>query len=470
MSHPIRRRILALVMLGLAATTGLGVTATSGLASHPFAASTGASAPASALGQPEIRARPASTEAAPAFSGDEAHRHVRALSEQIGSRVAGTENQRRAAEYLAEQFRQLGYQTELQPFTITSYDDRGSAVQVGGVPGGDVSATTLQTTPVRDDWRIAPAPVRDVRATTLKYSAGGVVEAELVDGGLGRPDELATANPAGKIVLVERGELRFQEKVTNAARAGAAGILIYNHSPGSFTGRLAEASAIPAASISQAAGADLLDQVYAGPVSVRLSVDASMQTSTAQNVIATRAGGPETVVIGGHFDSISAGPGANDNASGTAVVLELARVMASQPTPFTLKFALFDAEEIGLLGSAYIVGQMSPEELSSIRAMINVDMVGVGTAPQLGGDESLARVGQRIAAELGEPAGLIGQVQGGSDHASFARVGVPALFIYRANDPNYHGPLDRAEYVDPENLAFAGRLALGVLDALANGR
>ncbi|MDP8923944.1 MAG: M28 family metallopeptidase [Chloroflexota bacterium] len=190
----------------------------------------------------------------------------------------------------------------------------------------------------------------------------------------------------------------------------------------------------------------------------------------AQNVIATRAGGPETVVIGGHFDSVAAGPGANDNASGTAVVLELARVMASRPTPFTLKFAAFDAEEIGLLGSAHMVSQMSPEELKAIRAMINLDMVGVGDSQQLGGDQSLTRIGQRIAAELDQPAGLIGQVGGGSDHASFARAGVPVLFIYRANDPNYHSPMDRAEYVEPANLAYAGQIALGVIDALADGQ
>ena len=446
MSHPTRPRFFAVLALVLASIVGLGVTSVPGLTSTPVVASAGAAVSASLPAGVDARALLASTEAVPSFSGDEAHRHVRALSEGIGSRVAGTQNQQRAAEYLAEQFGQLGYQTELQPFTITSYDDRGSSVQVTG---------SLD---------------RSVAATTLQYSTGGVVEAELVDGGLGRAGELAAANVAGKIAFVERGEIRFQEKVANAARAGAVGILIFNHSPGGFTGSLAEASAIPAASISQADGAALLDQVYAGPVIVRLSVDASMETRTAQNVIATRPGGLETVVIGGHFDSVSAGPGANDNASGTAVVLELARVMATGQTPFTLKFAAFDAEEIGLLGSAHMVSQMSPEEVKAIRAMINLDMVGVGTSPQLGGDEALARIGQRIGAGLGQPAGLIGQVQGGSDHASFARVGVPALFIYRANDPNYHGPLDRAEYVEPVNLAYAGQLALGVLGALADGR
>ena len=59
---------------------------------------------------------------------------------------------------------------------------------------------------------------------------------------------------------------------------------------------------------------------------------------------------------------------------------------------------------------------------------------------------------------------------GGAPRFRFARAGVPALFVHRSNDPNYHSPLDRAEYVDPAHLAFAGQLTLGVLDALADGR
>ncbi len=108
--------------------------------------------------------------------------------------------------------------------------------------------------------------------------------------------------------------------------------------------------------------------------------------------------------------------------------------------------------------------------ISSASNRANLRVNGVGDSPQLGGDETLARIGQRVAAGLGQPAALIGQVQGGSDHASFARAGVPALFIHRSNDPNYHSPLDRAEYVDPAHLQYAGQLALGVLDALADGR
>jgi aminopeptidase YwaD len=442
MSPPPRARALALLSLIVAAASSVAAIFAVGQAPAQAAPD----APASVLSAPSV-ARAAvpvlANETAPAFSGDAAHAHVRALSESIGSRVAGTENQLRAAEYLAEQLRSYGYETRLQPFSVSSYDDRGSSVTVGD---------------------------QSLAAATLQYSVGGDVVAEVVDAGLGRPGELAGAGVAGKIALIERGELRFQEKVANAARAGAVGVIVYNHQPGAITGSLAESSTIPAALISQADGRALADRLGGAPVTARLTVDASVESRLAQNVIATRQGGPQTVVIGGHYDSVQAGPGANDNASGTSVVLEVARVMAGRPSPYTLTFALFDAEEIGLLGSAHMVAQMSPEELRSIRAMINLDMVGVGTMPQLGGSEELIRLGQAISAGLGQQAGAIGQVGGGSDHASFMRVGVPAVFVYRSNDPNYHSPNDRAEFVEPAHLAYAGGLVLGLLDALASGR
>jgi aminopeptidase YwaD len=181
--------------------------------------------------------------------------------------------------------------------------------------------------------------------------------------------------------------------------------------------------------------------------------------------VATRPGGPKTLVIGGHIDSVAAGPGANDNASGTAVVLELARVMAARPTPYTLTFIGFDAEEIGLVGSNYYVSQLSEEQRRSIVGMINLDMVGVGDTSRVGGTDALVTLAQAEASRSGLALGVLGE-GGGSDHASFIRAGIPGLFIYRSNDPNYHSPNDKAQYVDPANLQIAGQLALDVVSAL----
>jgi Iap family predicted aminopeptidase len=383
-------------------------------------------------------------ENAPNFSGSSAFQHVEALSVGIGSRVAGSDAQAQTHQYLMTKFQELGYQTELQPFPITAYQDRGSSVALAGALGHAVSANTLQ------------------------YSAGGAVEASLVEAGLGRPEDFEDAGAQGNVALVTRGDTRFADKVEAATNAGAAAVIIVNNQPGNFNGSLIGMSSIPTVSVSQDDGATLRQAVRAGGATVRVEVNASTEQSTGQNVIATRPGGSQTIVIGGHIDSVAAGPGANDNASGTAVVLELARVMAARETPYTLKFIGFDAEEIGLVGSSYYVSQLPEAEKRSIAAMINLDMVGVGDASRVGGSESLVRLAQASAASTGLTLGLLGD-GGGSDHSSFIRAGIPGLFIHRTNDPNYHSPNDRAQYIDPANLEIAGQLALDVVAALERG-
>src|SRR6185437_2506258 len=108
-------------------------------------------------------------------------------------------------------------------------------------------------------------------------------------------------------------------------------------------------------------GQQLLGLLAAGAVDGTLNVNAETQHSLATNVIAELPGSRPnagTVIFTAHLDSVPAGPGANDNGSGSAVVLELAHELASRPgeaRPETLRFALFGAEELGLDGSQYYV-------------------------------------------------------------------------------------------------------------------
>jgi Iap family predicted aminopeptidase len=381
---------------------------------------------------------------APAFSGPSAYQHVQALAVGIGSRMAGSPAQTQTQQYLMDQYRQLGYQVELQPFTITAYQDRGSSVALSGGGGQSVQANTIQ------------------------YSVGGSVEAELVEAGLGRAEDYEDAGVAGKVALVTRGDTRFDDKVKAATAAGAVAVVIGNNDTGNFNGSLLSPSTIPAVSVSKEDATTLRQAIRAGGATVQVSVNASSEQSTGANVVATRPGGPHTVVVGAHMDSVAAGPGANDNGSGTAVVLELARVMATRPTPFTLTFVDFDAEEIGLIGSRNFVSQLSTEQQQAIVGMINLDMVGVGDRSLVGGTDQMVRLAQAAASQKGLSLGTMGEA-GASDHASFMRAGIPSLFVYRSNDPNYHSPNDLAQYVDPANLQIAGDLALDVIGALERG-
>lgn len=388
------------------------------------------------------------------FSGTTASQHVDALAGQIGSRPAGSINYDRAVEYVSDQLRQWGYQPSLQSFPVQTYDDRGSRVEIVGRPGE-----------------------AEIGATTLLYSAAGQVEAPLVAVGLARPEDFSATRPMdarGAIALVKRGQLRFSDKVANAAAAGALAVVVYNDGPGSVQGSLVEPSTIPALTISGDDGQRLLDLLAAGPLTLRVAVDASIEQRTGTNVLAERpAGQPEagTVLFGAHLDSVPAGPGANDNASGSAVVLELARVLAERDpaqTAWRLRFALFGAEELGLVGSHAYVQSLSDTERGSIVAMINLDMVGVGQAWRFGGTDDLVQRALGVTSDLSERALPLGGAQNGaSDHASFLEVGIPAVFIHRLDDPNYHTAGDRPELVDPTALGEAGAIALGVLDGLA---
>lgn len=418
----------AWLVRGLAALLALAVFAS------PAARADDASAPAAAPAPPA------------AFSGDEAYQHVRHLADTVGTRPTGSEREADAARYLAGELTRYGYQTEVQPFPITTYEER--------------SATVTALSP-----RGAP-----IETSALVYSAAGDVAGELVDAGLGREGDWAPGALAGRVALVERGEITFSEKVANVAAAGATGAIIFNNRDASYTGNLSGESPIPAVTLSGSEGRALRERLQNGPVRVGVVVDAETATRQSRNVIAIRPGRrAEAIVVGAHFDSVSAGPGANDNASGTATVLELARYFAQRDYPYTLYFVAFGAEEIGLRGSRHFVGALPDGARSSLRAMINVDMVGVGDQERFSGAAELVD----MASEAADAISFVnyttnaGSAGGGSDHASFDRAGVPVLFINRSNDPNYHSPRDRAEIVDPDALALAGRLAIGVLDRLA---
>jgi aminopeptidase YwaD len=397
------------------------------------------------------------------FSGAAAKRQVEALGDQIGSRPAGSTNYDQAVQYTADQLRQWGYQPVLQSFPVETYDDRGSKLEVTS------SAGTTER------------PVPD----TLVYSIGGQVDGPLVAAGLGQPEDFAAVDARGKVALIKRGTLRFGDKVANAAAAGASGVVVYNDAPGRLQGgSLGASQPIPAAAISNDDGQRLADQLAAGTtLTVNLSVDANVVHGSSTNVVAelpadgpqsaARAGGgtAREVVIGAHLDSVAAGPGANDDGSGSAVLLELARTLAQAPTaarPYGVTFVLFGAEELGLYGSRYYVANLSDADRQSITAMINLDMVGVGQAWRFGGSDDLVQSALGVATDLGERGlPLRGPLGSASDHASFQSAGIPALFLYRTDDPNYHTANDRAEYVDADVLGQAGTIALRVMDGLA---
>jgi Zn-dependent M28 family amino/carboxypeptidase len=193
-------------------------------------------------------------------------------------------------------------------------------------------------------------------------------------------------------------------------------------------------------------------------------------SATGHNVVAKPTTGATCeTVTGGHYDSVPVAGGADDNASGTAAVLEVARLAAANDLPGANCFVLFSAEELGLFGSAAYVEMLSDAEVNAMRAMLNIDVVGIDTPLQLIGTDDtveLARVaGDEIGVETVRSEGVPG---GNSDHASFIREGIPAVFFNR-EDPLIHTAQDALGRIEAAKLEDAVRIAYATLEAL-NGR
>jgi aminopeptidase YwaD len=378
-------------------------------------------------------------------SGELAFRHVEALAVDIGPRPAGSAAEAEAARYVADQLRSYGYVVEEQTFEFTSEFGRKASLQV----------TAPQT--------------QELVASAFTGSTAGNVQGRLVSAGLGRPDEFPPGGLQGEIALLRRGELYFADKVRNAAEAGASAAVIFNNEPSFFEGSLGAEGAIPVVSISGEDGERLLALLEQGPVKASVEVGPPLEL-TSRNIIGRPASTPEAgceTVSGGHYDSVLQAPGANDNASGTATVLELARTVAARHLPGDHCFVLFGAEELGLVGSRHFVESMEPVERLKLRAMLNFDMTGVGESWLLIGSPELVALAAPAAAGAGievmpaeQPNGL------GSDHQSFLSAGLPAIWIFRVTDNLLHTPQDTADRVQPDQMEEAVTLALLLLEEL----
>jgi len=381
------------------------------------------------------------------ISGEVALRHVQELAGTIGPRPTGTPSEQAAADYIAGQLESYGYSVERQPFSFEFWRDMGSSLRVAS----------------------PEALLLPVRA--MPYSSGGEVTASLVDVGLARPQDFPAA-AKGAIVLAQRGEITFKAKADNAAAVGARGLVIYNNQPGPFEGHLGEASAIPVVAMSQEDGQVLKALLSQGPVQASLSARAGPQEIKSQNVIARVSPQADcSAVVGGHYDSVEAAPGANDNASGTATVLEIARVAAPKKEELGQPcFIAFGSEELGLWGSRYFVSQLSEEERQGLKAMLDFDMEGVGDGKWfLNGSSDLAALAQDVFHDLGAEARELGlHANESSDHYPFIKAGIPAILITSGDDPHMHTPEDTVDYISAQNLAVAAKAGLGMLQQIAH--
>jgi hypothetical protein len=227
-------------------------------------------------------------------------------------------------------------------------------------------------------------------------------------------------------------------------------------------------------------------------VQVALQVSLEEIRQRTENVIGVLPGSDpalkdESIVIGAHYDHVGFGHygtrdshtsgqihyGADDNASGTAVLLQLAeRLSRAQPKPArSVVFIAFSAEELGLHGSRQYVNS-PPMPLSSTKAMVNLDMVGrlrdnrltvFGTRSAQGLSGIVLEEAQKLGLQVTESDGI-----GRSDHLSFYNKKIPALHFFTGSHADYHRPGDTWEKLNVEGMAKVTELVRLIAEKIAN--
>ncbi|MFI8522294.1 M28 family metallopeptidase [Streptomyces sp. NPDC085481] len=304
-------------------------------------------------------------------SAQDAYKHLQkfqAIADSAGGhRAAGSLGHDASAAYVYTQLKKAGYAVTYQKFDFIYTETLAEKAAV-----------------------LSPAP-RDLPIRAMTYTKStpvGGIKADLAavpvdaDGTTGcEPGDYASGTFTGKIALIKRGGCAFAVKQEVAAAAGAVGAIVYNNAEGVLSGTLGDAAAgkIPTGGITQAEGEKLAGELAKGPVNLSFEIRQFQEKRSTNNVIAETKGGnaANTVVLGSHLDSVTAGPGINDNGSGSAGLLQTALELAKSKDKVRnkIRFAWWSAEENGLLGSEHYVANLSSLDKKEIKLYLNFDMI-----------------------------------------------------------------------------------------------
>ena len=381
------------------------------------------------------------------------------------SRNSGEPGYKASADYVANLMREWGYDVTIQTYKFDYY-------AYTGTPSFSEVSPTSHVYTVSEEWN----PGQSLGTATADLQpAGGIIipPTATPSSSSGCTAGDFSGFVPGRIALIQRGSCNFGVKVQNAQAAGATGVIIFNEgNPGRtsvLSGSLVDAAGnpivptIPVAFTSFAIGVDLLTQ-YQQAVQARtalpvmhLNIEAIVKPNADDyNVIAESKGGDKNhvLVIDAHLDAIY-GAGMLDNASGSATILEVARMMKNVDPVNKLRFIWFGGEELGLLGSTYYVNNLSSSERSHIGYDLDADVtatpnyvVGVldPAGPDLFGGTSTSTFPNRVykastvardqAIDYFDSIGLNHELFSpvGTDAFNFNLVGIPASGLLTGQD------------------------------------
>lgn len=403
-----------------------------------------------------------------AILADEAYTFLRLFLEDHNQRRPGTVGERVASRALRNALDDLGYETRLERYDLG--------------PGGSHASYLANDASVSAQVELS--------SRALEFSPHGEVTGELVYVQKALEGEVPAEGLEGKVALIERGDALFSDKAKRVAAAGAAAAIIFNNAPGDLRWRFTEGSPIPGVGISQQEGLHLLDVLAREAMEVTVRVTPA--NSVSMNVIADKPGiryPSEVIYLTTYVDTGANVDGANDNGSGVASLMTVARHVAERDYPFTVRFAFFgslhaasepeyyleppaatdspqdSAPERGAPGSVYHLSQLAEDAPADIKVMVNVFMCGAGETLELHGTPEFRLTMRDEARELRLTVSDKWGVLGDAEH--FHARDIDTLTLTGNDYTHHHLATDTIENIDAALLGQSVALTIGFLERLA---
>ncbi len=395
------------------------------------------------------------------IDGGECLETIRRL-DRMGIRFAGTPEEASAARWLANRFNAMGLRdVRVQEFPCLTF--AYSRCRVDGLWGGD--------------WHRLPS----IPAAHSAATPSGAVEGELI------LVEKLPARPAdcrrlleGKVGLVFCSEIFQRDRFRRIMRAGPRALLLVDDRfPNDWTVAIGfprhwvDLISCPVVNLPHAAA---WDAVRHGMSRVRLEVGCRVEESVSQNVIGEIPGrerAEEVIVVSAHHDSVINNSGADDNGSGVAAVLALARCFAGEPGRRTLRFISYGAEEQLSEGARHYALEASDRD--RIQFVLNVDAVGAWmgqTDIYYTGAPELAATVEEVNRELSFPGHVRRELSPFSDHFPLNLFGIPAVWYYRRSYLTarhfHHSALETPDVVSPAVLERTVRAQAALLERVVD--
>jgi aminopeptidase YwaD len=407
--------------------------------------------------------------------------HVSYLADdRLEGRRTGTPGEKLASEYISGQFADIGLQPKgndvgtsfLQPFEV----NEGRQVNPAShflLDGHDLTLNS-EYFPLH----FSPNVSLEATASPAVQEVGGLWFSDLKD-----LLEANKTNPHFDLMDALKG------KAADAAAKGAIGLVLYNSGSQDdglqFEGKTKpELAKIPVLYLTKKGRASYLKQETAVH-DIKIKVDIGEKKRLGHNVVGyIDNGAATTIVVGAHYDHLGYGEdhnslyagttpqihnGADDNASGTAALIELARLLkASKLKKSNYLFIAFSGEELGLYGSKYFT-EHPTIALGNVNYMVNMDMVGrlndSTKSITVGGYGTSPVWGELVGSNKLLTVKIDSSGTGPSDHTSFYRKDIPVLFFFTGTHTDYHKPSDDADKINHGGQLLIVKYIYGIVEA-----